>query len=379
MMNYTNLLYCDIGNRVKKYRNTPQKKSQTKFCLKNMNNQIDIATLSRIENGKADKNKNPYLLSIAHIEILCNFITIPQKITPTELIWGTEQEREDFVKLIILAILMNSDSINPFENKTVEDWFKNETMILPFFEKEKRDLLSDDEFEYYLKDKYGFFLNSDNYYRYEKFENKFNKDFEKISNLILKLILQDFVFSKKFIQQMINFTNHTVNSYNDINDDNVNKSDGIRKLIENFVTNKGEYSIIILDNKSNNYHIFITAFNKFWNKYREHYMKFFNDNLFLKTEELLPDKNPLKILNNKYINEMLISKEFIELNEDLLLLSDYVDNDSALSNMNFKFMLQGALQENLFIEEKNDMDFSFCMRNIMVNAEKQIELYYQSK
>lgn len=62
MLNFTKLLYSSIGSRVRNIRKS-RKDSQERFCYHTLQNQINISALSRIENGKNDKHKNPYLLS----------------------------------------------------------------------------------------------------------------------------------------------------------------------------------------------------------------------------------------------------------------------------------------------------------------------------
>ena len=197
MLNFTGLLYGSIGSRVKVIRKS-RKESQERFCYHTLQNQINISALSRIENGKNDKHKNPYLLSATQIEILCEY----EKIKPSELIWGTDDEKESFIKMLILAILMNSDKINPFENKELEEWAALETKINPNWENE----LFHDERIQYLKDTYGYFINSTNANNYRMLENRFEPAYEKLSNLILKLLLTDYKFSSRFISHLFRYT-----------------------------------------------------------------------------------------------------------------------------------------------------------------------------
>lgn len=363
MLNFTGLLYSSIGSRVKAIRKS-RKESQERFCYHTLQNQINISALSRIENGKNDKHKNPYLLSATQIEILCEY----EKIKPSELIWGTDDEKESFIKMLILAILMNSDKINPFENKELEEWAALETKINPNWENE----LSHDERIQYLKDTYGYFINSTNANNYRMLENRFEPAYEKLSNLILKLLLTDYKFSSSFISHLIRYTQNMAGIQQ-----KTTQTDSIKGLIRHFVTNKGEYSVILLDNKSKDYSLFIAAFEKFWNRYKNIYLEYFAENLFSLIDDTEGARNDLKYVQNPDFHSVFTANAFIQLNEELLLLSDYDDSNSILTNMNFRLQLQQAMQMNLLADGETDMEFLQCLNKIKTAASEQTNQYYQ--
>lgn len=363
MLNFTGLLYGSIGSRVKAIRKS-RKESQERFCYHTLQNQINISALSRIENGKNDKHKNPYLLSATQIEILCEY----EKIKPSELIWGTDDEKESFIKMLILAILMNSDKINPFENKELEEWAALETKINPNWENE----LSRNERIQYLKDTYGYFINSTNANGYRMLENRFEPAYEKLSNLILKLLLTDYKFSSSFISHLIRYTQNMAGIQQE-----TTQTDSIKGLIRDFVTNKGEYSVILLDNKSKDYSLFIAAFEKFWNRYKNIYLEYFVENLFSLIDDTEGARNDLKYVQNPDFHSVFTANAFIQLNEELLLLSDYDDSNSILTNMNFRLQLQQAMQMNLLADGETDMEFLQCLNKIKTAASKQSNQYYQ--
>lgn len=363
MLNFTGLLYGSIGSRVKAIRKN-RKESQERFCYHTLQNQINISALSRIENGKNDKHKNPYLLSATQIEILCEY----EKIKPSELIWGTDDEKESFIKMLILAILMNSDKINPFENKELEEWAALETKINPNWENE----LSRNERIQYLKDTYGYFINSTNANGYRMLENRFEPAYEKLSNLILKLLLTDYKFSSSFISHLIRYTQNMAGIQQE-----TTQTDSIKGLIQHFVTNKGEYSVILLDNKSKDYSLFIAAFEKFWNRYKNIYLEYFVENLFSLIDDTEGARNDLKYVQNPDFHSVFTANAFIQLNEELLLLSDYDDSNSILTNMNFRLQLQQAMQMNLLADGETDMEFLQCLNKIKTAASKQTNQYYQ--
>jgi hypothetical protein len=367
MLNFTELLYNNIGSRVKAMRKS-RKESQERFCYYTLQNQINISALSRIENGKNDKHKNPYLLSSTQIEILCEY----EKIRTSQLIWGDDGEKEDLIKMLILAILMNSNKINPFENKELEEWAALETKINPNWENEIKNELSQDERIQYLKDKYGYFINSANANCYQMLDNHFEPAYEKLSNLILKLLLTDFKFSSSFISHLIQYTQNMAGVRQ-----GTTQTDSIKGLIRDFVTNNGEYSVILLDNKSKDYALFIVAFEKFWNRYKNAYLAYFDENLFSLIDDTVGARNDLKYVQNPDFHSAFTTNEFIQLNEELLLLSDYDDSNSILTNMNFRLQLQQAMQMNLLADDKTDIAFLQCLNKIRITTSEQINQYYQ--
>ena len=127
MLNFKNYLYKEIGSRIKKVRQEMGFR-QHEFVAKLQEEYISIDRfmLSHIENGRAYKKKNPYLLTDDQIYVISKLI----KKEPKELIFGDINEREDTVKLILLAIIMNGakydknesgkgEFINPFVDTRV--------------------------------------------------------------------------------------------------------------------------------------------------------------------------------------------------------------------------------------------------------------------
>lgn len=153
MLDVTQFLYHEIGDRVKAMRKR-HNSTQQHFCCYTLDNQINISALSRIENGKNDKHKNPYLLSSAQIGILCEF----QNCSPSMLIWGNNTEKEEFVKLLLLALLMNSDKITPFEKQDLDAWAAQEMQINPQWENNLSSRLSQQELHSYLSAHFGYFF-----------------------------------------------------------------------------------------------------------------------------------------------------------------------------------------------------------------------------
>lgn len=86
---------------------------------------IDRSLLSHIENGRVYKKKNPYLLTEDQILSISQLI----KETPQVIIFGDQSEKENTVKVILLAVILNGAKyeksklekgfINPFINTNI--------------------------------------------------------------------------------------------------------------------------------------------------------------------------------------------------------------------------------------------------------------------
>ena len=366
MLDVTQFLYHEIGDRVKAMRKR-HNSTQQHFCCYTLDNQINISALSRIENGKNDKHKNPYLLSPAQIEILCEF----QNCSPSMLIWGNNTEKEEFVKLLLLALLMNSDKITPFEKQDLDAWAVQEMQINPQWENNLSSRLSQQELHPYLFAHFGYFFQAQNEIRYARLHNHFDPAYEKTSNLLLKLLLTDYAFSNNFISHLIHYTQNMSGIQPD-----ADQTNAVKSLIRDFVTNKGEYSVIMLDNKSKDYVLFIHAFESFWKKHKSHYLDFFHTHLFSLVDDTDGAVNDLKHLQNQTFHSILTSDAFAQLNEELLLLSDYEDNNSILATLNFRLQLQQAMQTNLFVNGQTDKEFLQCLNEIKNMTTDKVKNYF---
>ncbi len=141
--------------------------------------------------------------------------------------------------------------------------------------------------------------------------------------------------------------------------------------------NKGEYSVVLLDNKTKDYPLFITTFEKFWSRYKTVYLTYFDKNLFSLMDDTIGAENDLKSIRNPVFHSVFTANEFIQLNEELLLLSDYNNSNSILTNMNFRLQLQQAMHMNLFADGKTDMEFLQCLNKIKTVTSEQTNQYYQ--
>lgn len=309
MLKLEKQIYKSIGNRIESIRKQ-QHKTQKAIEL------IDSGTLSRIENGKIVSDRNPNFMNSSNVFAISRGL----KIKPNELIYG--DIKIPLIKMIVLAILTNCKD-NPFMNLSYDEWL-NEYWC--------HDLSKQNELRE-NKTEYEFFISRENYKFYESMNVDFHQEYETVSNLILKQILQDYEFSKYFWRHLFNYFSCLVK----------NEPHKYEELIERFILNKGVYSLIIYDIEGINYPNFIVAFNKFWNKVEKDYVEFFDKYIFFEDDELL--KNGLKNFSDEHIHNVLASKDFIELNERLLFLAEYKDEEAILSSLNMRFEMIKKLRE----------------------------------
>lgn len=383
-------LYKNIGTRIKQYRKE-RKETQKEFVAEFMLS--DVSLLSKIENGKIDDRQNPHLLPKSFIENTQNLHNENSRnISLKEMIWGTESEQEQLVQIFLLYTLMNGSKdsegnlLNPFfytnDYEELFLWAKRQKPIsqdllsylctaCAIIEKEspikpdqkyilpaKTPELSSDKdtptaesisinelmssVREYFADSFGFFFQKESYDIYELLneKNEFSKERERISNLLLKSILNEPIFAQSFLRRLSNFIWNMPQLRPD-------KPEQIKYDINKFIMNKGNYGEIVLDYKEGDYYLFINAFQKFWEKKKSMYMSYFNKVLF--NEELYL-KNGLKFLNVEYIRNQLCSSEFITLNEQSGYLDMYYEEEAIIST----YYQQLTLQE-LFLRNQIDI------------------------
>ncbi len=85
----------------------------------------------------------------------------------------------------------------------------------------------------------------------------------------------------------------------------------------------------------------------------------------------------MKYLQNPDFHSVFTANTFIQLNEELLLLSDYDDSNSILTNMNFRLQFQQAMQMNLLTDGETDIEFLQCLNKIKTVTSEQTDQYYQ--
>ena len=308
MNNYLMLLRKTIGANIRSARKA---KHLSQPALMNM----DTTILSRIENGNAVKKKNPYLINASQISYLSNKLGK----SPGNLLWGNDGQKEGIAKMIVLSVLINGAE-NPFMNMDVADWIDKEWVANPHKGDEMKEHLDD------AIKRYGYFVNKDNHVLYSFLEPGFDAKLERLSNIMLKKLVHDQTFTKYFFSRLTRFS---VNS---------GAADTVEEVLKNYIVNKGSYGFIILDKNGGRYHTFISAFEKYWQKTRNEYLEYFDKTLFLSDDELTG--KGIKKLSNDYIRDtVLLSGEFVEMTERMMMLAEYTDGEAIMSALHMRFSI----------------------------------------
>src|SRR5699024_3317830 len=276
MLNFEMFLYRNIGLKIRKYRKK-QKLNQKDFSA-NLQSQyhisIDEFRISTIENGRIHKKKNPYLLTDQQIETFTRMIGCDKK----EFIFGDYKEREENVKLFLLALIMNSDKNK--ENKHVTPFING-----LFKYKDKKDFVNDNEIgeisgnldkvskeiieiKNKLKRLYPFFANERVSEKYQNILHKQSSEIELFSNLLIKLMFGDYGFTNLYILKVQENCER-------------NKSN---EIAYSFLLNKGTIAARLIEGK-NGIYVFANAFERMWERHKGYFVEFFNKYLFNEVEK----------------------------------------------------------------------------------------------
>lgn len=394
-MAFEKLLYQAIGRRIKQYRKSlgyTQEEFVEEFQLSG------VSLLSKIENGKVS-DRNPHLLPKSFMPYIKEcYDKNNNKISPRELIWGTSEEQERLVQILLLSILMNDSTnnegklINPFfysdNYKELFPWAKcqkpisqdllsylctacaiieekppinpDQKCILPAKtighssdkDTTTKESISINELmssvQEYFKETYGFFFDKNSYDMYEMLQYEHDKETEQISNMLLKSILNELNFAQSFIMRLSNtFWNKPW-----LNPDN---SYTLQSDIDNFIAKRGNYGELILDYKQTDYYLFINAFHIFWKKKKKMYMQYFEKNLF-DEKFYIEGLGKLTSEHIKTICEKQGLKDLIQLIENLDM---YYEEDAIISNYYQQLTLQELPLRAKMLTGLNEYDTSF--------------------
>jgi|GEM_PF-3976073 len=366
MIDFENVLYKMIGSRVRNYRVKNLKITQKDFAARVQHNHffLDTSKLSHIEKGRIKKNTSSFL-TINQIQDLSSMMGCD----PVELIFGTEAEKDIIVKLLLLAILMNGSThyengklLNPFidinesENSVVEFFrlaslnitdqnLKRECfdVYIEHIARQKPSKNNDaiiNNCKQWYKANFCFFSNPSNFEKFNLLNSSYNKKIEIQSNILMNLLLSDVDFCLDFMNRVY-YTSK-------------NNSE-IEKILTNLIEHEGQFGGFIIDWMEVSYPLFVKAFNEMWEKNRDVFMDFFEENLFdpnnirnngLKDiknssiEALLTDISFIKILykllnNERFKTDTMIGQKIFQNFIDLYLIEKNEDSDHILSEANY--------------------------------------------
>lgn len=341
MLNFNNYLYKEIGSRIKKVREEMGFR-QHEFVAKLQEEYISIDRfmLSHIENGRAYKKKNPYLLTDDQIYVISKLI----KKEPKELIFGDINEREDTVKLILLAIIMNGAKydknesgkwqfINPFVDtrvrktdrekiakkksekimqKNLEEFLRLSTYFIKnesadrilylynyFNSIEEVDEEVINECVGWFQKNQPFFANIKHLENMERLLNEPDKELEYQSNLLIKLLIGNNRFAQLFMQGLSNINHNQITVPDLVQGD-------FKISVEDFINNSNQFGGLAIDFKNAGFVIFVKAFTEMWERNNAIFMDYFNKHLF----NVDLSEHGLKQVNDEFIHSLITSSEF---------------------------------------------------------------------
>lgn len=203
----------------------------------------------------------------------------------------------------------------------------------------------------HFKSENNFFFDSDNQNGYDLLAKtpdgtrNYDEKYEYISNLLLKSILcHDIPFTFSFINRLC--------------EPACDKAGASKYDINEYIRNKGQYGLLAIDNKKSDYHLFIKAFNRFWDNKRNLFMDYLNKKLF--------NREDMKQINDGLFHELLTSQEFAGIIRESYDMDRYCEWESIIS-----YNYQLSTLQNSIIRKKQDKDNGYsaslqCFANYLL-------------
>jgi len=353
------ILEEQIGERIKNYRKNKMGLTQKDFAAQYQTNYgyMEVSILSHIERGKI-KGSNTSYLTNAQINDFSEMMNCSIK----ELIFGSENERVNLVKLILLGIIMNGSKsyrdrsvlnpiidINEWEydlpeflrlaliNITNIELQRKVSSAYLHLENDNKTLENQDiikESINWYKNSYGFFADTKNYKYMNIILSYPNKNLEKASNLLINLQFGDTDFATDFITG--------AQSLSEMKKKQIDFINKFRKY-------EGQYGDIAIDWKEVGYYKFIKAFNHMWARNSTRLMDYFDEALF----NNVSSDSSFKDFNESFFENIIISSHF----NDLLftLLNDEKYNLETMVGHN----IVSTTLQNMVIKSKTTTEERF--------------------
>lgn len=317
MLDFKRLLFHEVGERVRRLREKAgfsraelirkmqlgsggQTSAATNWI-------IDQGTIAKVERGVAEK-RNRYLLSANQIRYMADVFGI----TPKELVWGDEVERETLVQLILLAVVADRAKTSPVyffgEDELLEffDWAKKQQCLgarqreialhaaqlteemskgLKLGEMKLKDgssiIVTDayKELSAFFASQYGLFYDEGNEQRYRLLhsENVSGSADDKriearqgLANTMLTSMMADLSYAVRYTNRLVNRIRSDSYKMGCYLYDGIVKLDG----------DKGFYADIAMDYGEYDYILFTSAFRRFWGKHKEAIMGTLDSEVF---------------------------------------------------------------------------------------------------
>ena len=318
MLNYDRVLFHTIGRRVRNLRENVDRdgisQAQLVHRMQTVSDKgdgehvwvIDQRTIAKVEQGLAGR-KNPYLLSANQIGCLAKVFGI----TPKELVWGDETEREDLVRLMLIAIIADRAKTDPFV-------YYDNTELPEFFAWAKKQKCLDDDLREialfadqmvqelpkagmvtqgmrlrdgttvtvgeayerlsaFFSERYGWFYSADNKRLYDLLhsdavdsDNDRAKRQHNLADVVLESIMADLRFAMAFCNRVSNSANNTGYTSDEITE----------AATKDLRGDKGRFADIAMDYGEYDYYLFVDAFRRFWERHGEALVRVMDESIF---------------------------------------------------------------------------------------------------
>lgn len=302
-MNFERMIDSMLAGKIKKARKS-LKMTQEQFCEKyEIQVSIDKYRLSNLENGRRNKKKNPHFLTESYIEFFADLLGLSTK----EFLFGIKEDKERFVKLILLNIFMNGDTqgakkdnpqieltpifdINmssdkeffrlamlnlvesPTDFKLARERYHNHESVTNKQLKEERRSISAT-----LIAKDSFFYSAENASLYSSLMNG-EQIFSEQSSIILKCLFGNFDFASSFLNRIDNEEHFRFDESEII----LRKPRREQFYIDNYLSGKGYFSAMPLIGKKRILYYLLKHLMIFLSIIQKNYYPFLNKKYFVK-------------------------------------------------------------------------------------------------
>lgn len=368
-MNFEKMIDAVLAGKIKKARKSMEL-TQEQFCQKySLKISIDTFRLSRLENGKRHKKKNPHFLTDAYIDFFAELLGVESD----SFLFGEETDKLNLIKLIILNIFMNGDN-QPKNNRDAQieqvpifdinmnsdkeffrlamnnldyDSQKTEYDIACkiFFNTGERNIQDDRKRQTnILITQDSFFYSGKNAKLYTLLMNG-ESLFAEQSSIILKSLFGNFDFASDFLNRRNNIENISLAGTEIV----VRQPSRKEFYIDNYLNAQGVFSANAIDWKESSFRKFISAFNEFIELYIEDFLTFFEEKIFSKS---------LKQLSNTYVNKVFSGDEFTDLLNKIYFKDQFTVDRMVGHNFARTIIQKFSLIKNNSLRLKNN-DMSF--------------------
>lgn len=300
--------------------------------------------LSQVRNGKTTE-RNLYLLSDGNIELFSEILQIKE----SELIFGTQTQKEELVKNILLALLSNDQEIltsnnkeieklNPFEvmfsdseNTSREEWKQHMSQYNQMISFPSADL----DIDFFNK---GGYLSNKNAENFSLIEKEYDSDFIEATAIIFKnIVIYNEHLTHNFFEVALQRLHQIVFPQPDTFTFTDKEISLYQKEISMIRDENKNYSPMFLNPSKRDYILFMPTFEKYWLTHKNTYMSYFEEEVFLKFEKVGSMK--LKKLKNELIPEFIDPDSFTTLVKSCFEKDKAYNSETIINALTFEMNL----------------------------------------